>query len=168
MVVAETKTQTLEEAKAFLRKNFLTGVDCPCCRQFVKLYKRKLHSSMAVTLIRIFKYYQEGSADGSLTEIHVKEYLRRNKFKNAHDWMLLRYWKLIEPIKQEKETTNRNGYWRITELGRSFVLGSVKVPASVFIYNSRLYGSDEKLTDIKQALGNAFDYNELMLRTTIE
>ena len=47
--------ETVKEAKTFLRKNFDQGIDCPCCGQFVKKYKRKLNSSMAYALILIGK-----------------------------------------------------------------------------------------------------------------
>ena len=37
-----TPETTLEEAKQFLRDRFENGAECPCCKQYVKLYKRKL------------------------------------------------------------------------------------------------------------------------------
>ncbi|HWY36093.1 MAG TPA: hypothetical protein VNX68_15720, partial [Nitrosopumilaceae archaeon] len=42
---------TVEEAKKFLRKNFDLGVNCPCCGQLVKNWRRKLDSRMARALI---------------------------------------------------------------------------------------------------------------------
>ena len=59
--------ETIKEAKEHLRNNFEEGIDCPCCGQFVKLYKRKLNSGMAATLIRIVKF------NGS-SEVHVKDF----------------------------------------------------------------------------------------------
>ena len=33
--------ETIKEGKEYLRKNFNEGVNCPCCNQFVKLYKNQ-------------------------------------------------------------------------------------------------------------------------------
>jgi len=36
---------TILEAKQLLKDNFAQGIECPCCGQFVKRYKRKLNST---------------------------------------------------------------------------------------------------------------------------
>ena len=34
---------TLDEAKAWLRDQVDDGAHCPCCGQFAKVYKRRIH-----------------------------------------------------------------------------------------------------------------------------
>jgi hypothetical protein len=149
---------TIKEAKAYLRANFEKGIDCPCCRQFVKLYKRKLNSGMAVTLLRI---YNESKGDEEKW-IPVKEFLRINKYKNSHDWTLLKHWGLLEEKEHiENNTTKSSGYWKITEKGKEFVMNKISVPNKVHIYNNIVLGFSEDKTTIIESLGKHFNYKEL-------
>lgn len=144
---------TLGQAKAHLRLNWEKGVECPCCRQFVMLYKRKLNSGMAITLIRI---YQQPRA-----WIHVKDFLRRNKYFNGHDWTLLKHWGLLEE-KESKPDEPCSGMWRITDKGVAFVRNQIEVEKRLYFYNNKVYGRDTELTNIIEALGSKFNYHELM------
>jgi predicted transcriptional regulator len=110
--------ETLQESKEFLRANFDKGVSCPCCNQFVKLYKRKLNSGMAMALIHIYK---QGNW------INVKDYMRKNSLPNNHDWTLLRYWGLIEESTKTEEGKKTNGVWRITQKGVKFIEKKINV-----------------------------------------
>lgn len=154
---------TVLDAKAFLKEHYVKGINCPCCNQFVKLYKRKLNSGMAWTLIQIYFETQKCKADSamdSLLWIPVKEFLRVNKFHNGHDWTLLQHWGLLEERKTDSGLPN-SGRWRITENGDKFVRLQLKVPKQLNFYNSKVYGKSDEMIDIKQALGNKFDYREL-------
>lgn len=144
---------TIQSAKDYLRSNWAKGVTCPCCEQFVKLYKRKLNSGMALTLIRIYRHSQGW--------VPVKEFLRQNKWHNGHDWTLLRFWGLLEE-KQHAKGENSSGYWRITAKGISFVLNHITVPKRMLMYNQSCYGFEGGETSISEALGNKFNYQELM------
>ena len=144
---------TIAEAKQHLRANFEKGTECPCCGQFVKLYKRKLNSGMAITLIRIFNRGSDW--------VNVKEFLRQNKFKNSHDWTLLKYWGLLE--ESDKSTNDRNsGSWKITEQGVRFVKNELSVKKHLYFFDSRSYGFSDETTNIMEALGNKFNYYELL------
>ena len=44
--------------KNWLRANGHEGVDCPCCGQFVKFYKRRMNATLARCLIWIVTYYE--------------------------------------------------------------------------------------------------------------
>jgi hypothetical protein len=152
------KSSTLKEAKQFLRANFEKGVDCPCCGQFVKLYKRKLNSGMAITLLRIFNE----SINEDDKWIPVKEFLRENKYKNSHDWTLLKHWGLLEEKENiENIETKNSGFWKITQKGRKFVLNEISVPDKVSIYNNKVLGFSEEQTTIIESLGKKFNYSEL-------
>ena len=148
--------ETINEAKEYLEKNFAKGVFCPCCNQFVKLYKRKLNSGMAITLIRMYKHNPYGW-------INVKDYLRENSFRNNHDWTLLGHWGLIEENNKPPDNGGKTlGEWRITPKGREFVLNHIKVPKRVMMYNNSIYGFEGGQISIIEALGSKFNYHELM------
>lgn len=145
--------ETIKEAKDFLNENYKEGCICPCCNQTVKLYKRKLNSGMARVLIAMYK------KGGSF--FHVKDYLREYNIKNTHDWTLLKYWGLIEPMDNHKGGQEL-GYWSITEKGKQFCKGELKLQKHVLIITNKMIGFSSEDTDIVESLGNHFDYNELM------
>lgn len=145
--------ETLQDAKDYLNENYEKGVKCPCCKQTVKLYKRKLNSGMARTLIAMF--------NGPEGYIHVKNYLRENNLRNTHDFTLLKFWKLISPP-LENSSGQEVGLWKITDKGKQFCRGEIKVQKHVLILTNNHIGFSNEETSIKESLGDAFDYNELM------
>jgi hypothetical protein len=146
-------TSTVKEVKEYLRENSNEGVKCPCCDQLVKVYKRKLNSGMSFVLIQLYK---------NRGYINVKDFLRKNSFKNNHDWTLLKYWGLIEEHYNDDESKKSSGVWKITNKGIDFVLNRITVSKHVLIYNKRYLGSTDEQTTIKECLGENFDFNELM------
>lgn len=155
--MSNTKFKTLEEAHTFLRENFDKGENCPCCGQFVKLYKRKLNSGMAITLIRVYKAH-------GLSWVNVKDFLRENKHKNTHDWTLLRHWGLIREASHDPldETKKSSGVWKITVAGERFVKNEVKTLSHIKHYNGNASGFTGEEITIVEALGRKFNYPELM------
>jgi len=165
-----TIESTIEQAKIFLMSNWEDGVSCPCCKQFVKLYKRKLNSGMAATLIHIYHQTKTGA------HVHVKDSLREHKLRNGHDWTLLDHWGLLE------SNPDKDAEWRITPAGIEFVQNRRIVPKTIGMYNSKMYGyinykgqlvkrndfrpgiDEMPMTNIIDSLGDHFDYNELMNR----
>jgi hypothetical protein len=148
--------ETLKEGKEFLRKNWKEGVDCPCCTQFVKLYKRKLNSGMAFALINI---YNRKTDDW----MNVREYFRENNMRDNNDWTRLGIWGLIEERKGKPEHGGKTmGEWKITEKGKSFVRGELRVPSHFNFFDNELYGFSDTTTSIIEALGNKFNYEELI------
>jgi len=155
---------TLEEAKQWLRDRFDDGASCPCCHQYVKLYKRKLNSSMALAAVYIFKYFQ---ANPDTDWLHVPSYLSRiisSATVRGGDWSKLRYWGLIEDQKGVRsDGSERVGNYRITPAGKAFVAGTLRVPKHVFLYNGTVVKrEDSETTSIDEALGDRFSYVELM------
>lgn len=159
----DPKEVTLEEAKAWLRERFDNGAVCPCCNQYVKLYKRKLNSFMAYALILIDRYFRQAEAEEWL---HVPSYLIE---QNAPDreCAKLRYWGLIEECPADRpDGSPHAGFYKITELGKSFVNRKVRVPRYIYLYNKEpVKRKDDDTIDIYEALGEKFSYNELMQAT---
>jgi hypothetical protein len=146
--------ETLQESKEFLRANFDKGVSCPCCNQFVKLYKRKLASTPSRMLIRLH------SLDNGWH--HVGELAKGISDTGSNDFSKLAYWKLIEEKTKTNDEKKNSGYWKITEKGINFVENKITLQSHVFIYNTKFLGFNEKKISIIEALGNKFNYTELM------
>ncbi len=165
-----TAKTTLDEAKKWLRARFGKGATCPCCNQFVKLYKRPFNKSMAYVLLLIARYYRriEVKQDEWL---HVPSYIAEVAVGNPRraaavrgDWAKLKFWGLIEEKPETRlDGSPRVGYWRLTPLGRQFVAREVKVPSHVYIYNGEpLQRSVENQITIDDALTTEFSYAEIM------
>ena len=152
---------TLGKARALLRAEFEVGARCPCCNQHVKLYKRRMNSNMAAALI-----YLSHVEDGRW--IHLKDYLMqyRRYFSDAPQ---MRWRGLIERKPRGGSDGNPSaGYYRITAFGRSFVRGDVSARTFLYYYNDspvRRHAPDESTITIGEALGDKFDYQELMRAT---
>ena len=151
--------KTLEEAKKFLRDNWEKGTTCPCCKQIVKQYRRKMHSAMGVMLIQFYRL-----SNGADEWVHVSElYQKGNKTTTSADYAYLRYWNLLEKKPEDKDQDKKsNGYWRITQRGRQFVMGNRKELSHILLYNGGFYGLAGELVNITDVLGDKFSYKELM------
>ncbi len=86
------KLYTMEEAKQLLKDNWEKGIDCPCCTQFVKLYKRPLYSAQAYSLIRLYKLCQD-----DYTYHHISKISQENVPTTETDML-----KIVEVITRMK------------------------------------------------------------------
>ena len=145
--------EDMSEAKEYLKDNWYTGVDCPCCGQFVKRYKRKLTTSMAVGLISLFN-----QSSGMGEEVHIKKI----KGVNGGEFAQLKRWGLVSDSFNNDTSKRTSGMWTITDKGKQFVLGFIRVPMYCETYNGKTLSFSNESTDIRQALGNRFNYKEMM------
>ena len=143
--------KTLAEAKQHLRTSFKDGTECPCCGKYVKAYKRKLNSGMARALILIYTLTKDGKY------IHVQDEFAKLRLRaTTMDYAYAEKWKLIE------SDLDQNGYWRITQLGKSFVLNQIDLPEYCLVYNGSVYKWADNKIGIKTALTTLWSYTDLM------
>lgn len=129
------------------------GVTCPCCGQLAKVYPRQIHSTMARELIRLWR------AAGTGSWFHLPSLLGHN----GGDVTKCRYWGLLEEERDvRRDDGGRAGFWQITEAGEAYVHGRLAVPKYAHVYDGVFQRYDGPLQTIRQALGNRFDYQELM------
>jgi hypothetical protein len=151
--------ESIDEAKVYLKKNWKTGVKCPCCNQLVKRYRRKLYKSVAVCLVIFYRKYKHG-------EYHHKTELVKNSYSSTFgsgSFAMLAWWGLIkEKPKHTSKDSRTSGWWKITEKGKMFVEGKIKVKSHALVYNGNLLGLDGDMVDITDCIGEDFSYNELM------
>lgn len=149
---------TLEEAAAILKADvkskLLEGSECPTCTQFAKLYPVKVPAVAVKDLIRLY----------NLVNGEAWEYQHVNEFANlaSRSFAKLAFWELIEAEANEDTAKRTSGMWCLTSLGKQFVEQSVKIPNRAYIYDSQRRAYSKDLVDIKTALGNKFNYEELM------
>lgn len=155
-------SDTLEEARKMIaaQRTQPGGVDCPCCGQLVKIYKRKLNSTMARALVLIYQYFE-------IPPSYREEWFHGPSHSvwstSGGDAAKLRHWGLIEGRPGERpDGSTHTGFFRITDKGRDFVLGMVRVPQHVLLFNQNRFGFSFETTNIYEALGDKFNYNELM------
>lgn len=158
------KDQTIEEARTYLNEHINEGIKCPCCNQHAKIYTRALTSAMAYGLILLYKAVGPGKE-----YIHIEDYFKKLDIPSSirGDFPKLRFWGLIQPLAAKKEDGNPNsGMYKITTDGILFVQNLLRMPAAARIYNNELlgFGGEGKVIDIRQALKNKFNYEELMRR----
>lgn len=176
---------TIKAGKELLKAHWEDGIVCPCCRQLVKLYERKLNSAMAYALILIYRHHRDEGSFGAY--FHVENYLKMLEIPSSirGDFPKLRYWGLLErkPAEMEGRTTKSGrqvsgggqaapptrgdeavipGYYRITPKGIQFVKNLCSVPRISLLYNDGFYGHKGPEVNIYAALEDKFDYMELM------
>ncbi len=139
---------------ALVRADCKSGTTCRACGQYVRTWRWKFHSTLAVGLIRMVKRHNQGEE-----WVHVPSIEGR-----THCLSRAALWGLVEkhPVNVDK-TKRASGLWKATEKGMEFVYARVSIPSHVFVSDDTLLGYDEScLIDIRTALGKKFDYLELM------
>jgi len=90
------------------------------------------------------------------------DFFTERKMSSTNEMAKLRHWGLIEKHYGKSEDGNSNGLYRITEKGRAFVRGEISVPRYCYIFNDEVNGFSEEKTTIQAALGDKFNYSELI------
>lgn len=151
MTLGELRPRILE-----LRKT-ADGCECPACDHKVKEYQRTIHYTMARELIRCYHA-------APVEWFHMPTIVGHN----GGDITKTRHWGLIEADTTiRREDGGRAGYWRLTEKGRAFVEGRLRVPKYAPTYKHELIGSlYGEPVDIRDCLADKFHYDELMGRSS--
>lgn len=141
---------------------------CPCCRRTARARKRALSSTLARYLAAMAR---EQEAHGS--PVDVPELAIYQSAAQRGDYAYLRHWGLISPAVIVDGSPSA-GKWTVTIQGFAFVAGVAKVPSHVWILDNEVVqdmgadGFSGKLIDFAQALGKAFDYDEVVFGRSSE
>jgi hypothetical protein len=152
----------LDDAQEWLRQRLFSGETCPCCLALAKIYRRKLHASIARAAI--FLWHCGNDGEGGWVDVAEQAAARRRPdITRSREHPKLAYWGLSEMYGGEGDTGGRyDGKWRLTESGRLFVSRQLTVPSHAVIYNGRVLELDGSPVGIVAALGKKFSYEELM------
>lgn len=133
------------------------GIECPCCDRYVKEYKKKMNSGMAYALILLHRAWLPDKPEW----LHVRNVLLANKFHNG-DYGYFTHWGVLESKRSIKSDGNSSGLFRITVTGIAFVRNQIELPRHIIIDDNVLQEFGDEKTTIKEALGDEFNYDELM------
>lgn len=147
--LATAKRETMAKAKE-------KGTSCPCCGQFVKVYRRTINSTMARQLITA--HHKHGAAWFHTRDVVLMDSAGAGDFSKLECWGLI----LRESHVQGDDGKRTSGMWKITDKGRDFIAGKTLVPQYAFIYNGDLLELGGVDIHIQHALGKKFDYREIM------
>lgn len=147
------------------------GISCPCCMKFTKVYRRSITLTQVKVLAKLYNIARKREPRNP-TDVWVKIGTpEKGREKEAiatrgGDYSKLRWWSLIEEREGEREDgSGRVGYWRITELGIEFLLGTVRVSKYVWEYNnvpvSAPPGAENPKIDV-YSVAKKFDYMSIM------
>lgn len=146
---------TLEDARTEVREGRKEGVTCPCCGQFAKVYRRKIHSTMARNLIDAYFKFGTGQQFRPIDEFG----------KDSPDFIKLQYWGIlleVDPDAVRDDGSNRTGWWMLSSRAAGFVRGITTVTEYALIYNGEQIDTAGDPVSIRDCLGKRFDYDELM------
>lgn len=125
---------------------------CPCCGQKIQIWRKSIISTAVASLCQLVRMYDD-------KPLHHDKFTVLLKDRNFSQLVL---WGLIEAAAPRTATDNSAGMWSPTSKGIAFVKGSLTVPQYVETYNNILLGFDGPEIDVRQALREKFDYNDLL------
>jgi hypothetical protein len=129
--------------------------DCPTCGRHAQLYRRKFHSSIARQLIKLYRL------GGTAHYIHASK-LILDGVTGAGDFTKAKYWGLIHSRINTDADTKSNGQWMLSAAGLAFVQGKLRIPAEVMVFDDEVTDESAETISINDALGDRFNYHELM------
>lgn len=122
---------------------------CPLCGRLVVSYFRKLTPVIVARLIVLVGRYLISK---DWEEIPTEPKGKNAKFEDLRHWGFLTF----------GETSDGDCFVRPTRRAYDFVRGQFEVPSHIFFYNGGEVGTSVKKVDVKSALENKYDYDELM------
>lgn len=153
-----TLEQARELLKAELREQLEKGAHCEICTQYVRMYKKILSSTAVLLMIKLYKLEE---ATGEKYH-HLNDLMKGYSISGCGDFATTRFWGLVEEMPNTDPTKKASGMWSLTENGKKFVKKEARVKSHARIFNARCYGLVGDFVDVKEALREKFNYQELM------
>lgn len=149
-VSLEYCSPSLSSARAAVRDGREEGVICPCCDQLVKVYQRRINLQMARAAL-----WMSGTPAGKYVDMtKAPADIIRNR-----EYSRLALWGLAEAEPGRGSSGSRRGSWRLTEGGRLFVNGVLRVAEHVTVLNGRVIDVSRGTIGIGRVKG--FDFMEV-------
>ena len=145
---------TLDESKEWLQENIDGGAICPCCFKLDKVYRRKISTGSVKILARVYR----------LAARHPdRRFFHSSEFSeiNGHEWTKFKHLGLLEEAENADKTKKTSARWSISERGKAFCRGTLRIPEELILYHDKLIGVTEVNKYINEFWPN-FNYQELM------
>ena len=121
---------------------------------------------MSSIIARWLIAFARASGGDKTAWVHVREPARimgaETAAARSGDYAKARFWGLIEQRVKRTKTDNSAGLWRLTKSGWDFVARKTQVREKVIVYANKPIEFIGAAIDIKAALGNEFNYDEIM------
>ncbi|GHM98865.1 hypothetical protein WSM22_03550 [Cytophagales bacterium WSM2-2] len=127
--------------KAFTSEQLAKCIDHFVEKGFTRA-KESLHTDRSMSKsLACFLY--ELNEQGKAEHYSVIRSITEAKYEHmVNDYSTLKYWRLIEPA------SNGRGFWKITERGKAFLEGKLRIAEKVTIKNDKVVGSSDKKVTI--------------------
>jgi hypothetical protein len=165
ITASTTVLEAQEKLKAHVRG---PGAICPVCRQLVRMIEKELSPSMAYVLILMYRHFQTASDWLDMAQ-YISNMVAIGSEVKGGEWSKLKYWQLIVERPPEKKSivnpkppVKTQGMYKLTDLGTRFVLGKIKVPRSIWLYNGKVIEVHKKSVSIQECLGKEYNYEALL------
>lgn len=155
---AEQAEWTVTEARAWISGHLTEGVNCPCCRRRVRIYRRPMTSVAARAVVALWRVH--GAAFGHLPTV-ARDHLADVAHQGGY-LVLAAHWRLIEPEIDAQPETGRAGYWRVTAAGRAWILGHFAVPRYAVLLDGRCLRLEGAPVTCDDTLGANFKRADLL------
>ena len=144
--------------KVWSRNDLLDhGLRCPTCTTNLKRYHRVINSGMARALFELWNLSYHAP---DVEWWHHKQF---DRFGSREIHKLV-WWGFVKqkPADPEQAGKKTSGQWQITEKGTRFACGALAVPLTAVVYLGKFECLEGDEGRIQDALGDKFDYRELM------
>jgi len=125
---------------------------CPCCGHTARIWRKRINSQAAADLVSLVAKYK-GVA------LHIDTFTTLPKDRNFSQLVL---WDLIEPQINTDTKRRASGKWSPTDKGIGFALNELSVQKYVLTRENRIIGTGGGMINIHDALGQKFNYGELL------
>lgn len=147
------EAMSIREARAKIYAERDSGIDCPCCGQRCKVYRRVITDKMALTLLAHHALFDTGWGDLNASKRKLK--------RPSNDTAFLALWHLFEP-KIDRDGNRVASQWRVTELGECWLAEQTSVAKYADVFLGRLLRLHGPQWGIHDALGEGFDLDKLL------
>lgn len=108
---------------------------CPCCGSLLRNDRKGMTRWMALGLLDIYRHFRRNQ--GEVT-VHAATLLANRPGARDHGIALLRHWGLLQSVSRPGDAQDRqkgsrglSGFYALTDNGRAFVEGKLKLPKNI-------------------------------------
>ncbi len=145
-----------EDISDHIKNNCEKGTYCAHCGKWAKKYRKSFNSEMSRFLIRLYNAQQRYDKNYTTRELYPNDNKANSSGIDSHRWGL------IEIAEAHNSGGAPTGSYRLTDLGRQFVLGKASILSHTTTYNGELLGLSGNQVTIHDTLGVKFNYGNLM------
>ena len=149
---------TLAESQERFAQNLNNGTTCPCCGKYGKRYERSINATMVRSLIWLVRASGRDRKWVNVAEDAPMHVQRSKQLPTTRLWFLVER----KPADPDDASRKTSGIWRPTQFGVDFVNREATVPNKVHEYRGEPESWSGDRVDVLDALGERFNYGELM------